>query len=244
MNSVPGSAPQAGGRGLIVNADDFGASAGINAGIAHAHEHGLVTSASLMVRMPGAAGAARLAEQHPGLSVGLHVDLTGEGTPAPADLSDVRACRHEIAAQLERFVDLLQRVPSHLDAHHNVYRLPHLEPLFVEVAGEWSLPLREHSSVTYFSDFYGQWDDGLTHLEWISPENLVALLDERVGPGITELSCHPGYVDERFSSSYHLERQHELRALCDATVRRHVDAAGFVLTNYDELRDTLMGVPS
>ena len=46
----------AGTRHLIVNADDFGQSAGINRGIIEAHEHGIVTSTSLMVRWP-AAGA-------------------------------------------------------------------------------------------------------------------------------------------------------------------------------------------
>jgi predicted glycoside hydrolase/deacetylase ChbG (UPF0249 family) len=60
---------------LIVNADDFGLSAGVNAGIIRAHEHGIVTSASLMVRWPAAAAAAALTRSHPRLSVGLHVDL-------------------------------------------------------------------------------------------------------------------------------------------------------------------------
>jgi predicted glycoside hydrolase/deacetylase ChbG (UPF0249 family) len=43
---------------LIVNADDFGQSAGINRGIIAAHEQGMVTSASLMVRWPAAHEAA------------------------------------------------------------------------------------------------------------------------------------------------------------------------------------------
>src|SRR6185312_13088245 len=64
---------------LIVNADDYGRSAGINRGIATAHEQGIVTSASLMVRWPDAEQAARYARERPALSVGLHVDL-GEWT--------------------------------------------------------------------------------------------------------------------------------------------------------------------
>jgi hypothetical protein len=56
---------------LIVNADDFGLSGGVNAGIMAAHEHGIVTSASLMVRWP----AARYAAGHPRMSLGLHLDL-------------------------------------------------------------------------------------------------------------------------------------------------------------------------
>src|ERR671914_186803 len=60
---------------LIVNADDFGQSRGINRGVIDAHRHGIVTSASLMVRWPAALEAAAYARAHPELSVGLHLDL-------------------------------------------------------------------------------------------------------------------------------------------------------------------------
>ena len=53
----------------------FGLSEGVNRGIIRAHEQGIVTSASLMVRYPAAAEAARYALQHPRLSVGLHLDM-------------------------------------------------------------------------------------------------------------------------------------------------------------------------
>ncbi|HEU4340947.1 MAG TPA: ChbG/HpnK family deacetylase, partial [Candidatus Binatia bacterium] len=58
---------------LIVNADDFGQSHGINRGIITAYGDGIVTSASLMVRWPAAADAAAYARKQPGLSVGLHI---------------------------------------------------------------------------------------------------------------------------------------------------------------------------
>src|SRR6185503_13954375 len=62
-------------RSLIVNADDFGLSPGVNAGVARTHEQGILTSASLMVRRPAAAAAAEYAQGTPALGVGLHVDL-------------------------------------------------------------------------------------------------------------------------------------------------------------------------
>ena len=62
-------------RYLIVNADDFGRSPGVNRGIIEAHGSGIVTSASLMVRWPAAAEAAAYAREHPDLVVGLHFDL-------------------------------------------------------------------------------------------------------------------------------------------------------------------------
>ena len=62
-------------RTLVVNADDFGLSTGVNQGIICAHEEGIVTSASLMVRQPAAAEAAAYARDHSRLSVGLHLNL-------------------------------------------------------------------------------------------------------------------------------------------------------------------------
>ena len=63
------------GRLLIVNADDFGRSESINGGIVQAHERGIVTSASIMVRWQAARDAAAYAREHGKLGLGLHLDL-------------------------------------------------------------------------------------------------------------------------------------------------------------------------
>ena len=65
----------AGEKYLIVNADDFGQSPGVNRGIIAAHQRGIVTSASLMTRWLAAGEASLYAKEHPELSIGLHLDL-------------------------------------------------------------------------------------------------------------------------------------------------------------------------
>ena len=60
---TPDEAPQVSARTLIVNADDFGMSDGVNEGIVSAFTHGIVRSTSLMVRMPAAESAAALAAE-------------------------------------------------------------------------------------------------------------------------------------------------------------------------------------
>jgi len=62
-------------RRLIVNADDFGLSASVNAAVIRAHREGILTSASLMVNEPGFDEAVRLAKENPRLGVGLHLTL-------------------------------------------------------------------------------------------------------------------------------------------------------------------------
>jgi predicted glycoside hydrolase/deacetylase ChbG (UPF0249 family) len=95
-----------------------------------------------------------------------------------------------------------------------VHRDPRLKPLFIEFARRHGLPLREHSPVRYFSNFYGQWN-GESHPEQISLENLLRMLESEMRDGFTELSCHPGEIDPDFQSSYHAEREVELRTLAD-----------------------------
>lgn len=67
-------------RRLIVNADDFGFTSGVNRAIAEAHRHGVVTSSTLMANGPTFAEAVELARSHPSLGVGCHVVLT-DGEP-------------------------------------------------------------------------------------------------------------------------------------------------------------------
>ena len=57
---------------LIVNADDFGLSPEVNAGIIRAHRDGILGGASLMVAELAAKPAAELARHNPALDVGLH----------------------------------------------------------------------------------------------------------------------------------------------------------------------------
>jgi predicted glycoside hydrolase/deacetylase ChbG (UPF0249 family) len=65
---------------LIVNADDFGLTSGVNRGIAACHQRGIVSSATLMATGACFEEAVVLAEQMPRLSVGCHIVLV-DGTP-------------------------------------------------------------------------------------------------------------------------------------------------------------------
>ena len=67
-------------RRLIVNADDFGFTAGVNRGIAEAHRSGIVTSSTLMANGRAFEDAVGLAKTMPRLSVGCHVVLI-DGEP-------------------------------------------------------------------------------------------------------------------------------------------------------------------
>ncbi len=215
----------------IVNGDDFGASHGIVRGILEAHECGILTSASLMVDMPASESAAALARGRPRLGVGLHFDL---GSGRDAGRADLCLVRSELRRQIERFLRLMDALPTHLDAHHNVHRSPELLPCFREVAARYGLPLREHCAVRYFSSFYGRWN-GESHLEQISVERLLGMLEHELEDGITELGCHPGYLEPGFRSDYDIEREAELRTLCDPALHAGIVRLGIRLIDHREV---------
>lgn len=215
---------------LIVNADDFGLSPGVTHGILEAHANGVVTSASFLVDTPASADSARLARHASRMSFGLHADLPRERTdPCAPDATE--RCRIELDRQLARFEMLMGRPPTHLDSHHNVHRHPALAPAFREASARHRLPLREHSAARYFSKFYGQWG-GQSHLEQIAVPSLARMLEAEVGPGITELSCHPGHPD--VATGYFLEREAELRTLSDPRIREIIARLEISLVSYHD----------
>ena len=117
------------GRRLVVNADDFGLSDGVNQGILHAHLEGIVTSTSLMVHGEAAREAVDAAAKHPGLEPGLHVDLAEwvcrdlERSQAYAivDTSDAAAVAAGSNGSLSGS-KLTGKRPTHLDSHQHVHR--------------------------------------------------------------------------------------------------------------------------
>jgi chitin disaccharide deacetylase len=213
-------------RMLIVNADDFGLNSAVNAGVARAHDHGIVSSASLMVRRPGASAAARAAAERRRLSLGLHIDFgdwrydNGRWilSDCPdAALDDFVAVEGELARQIEQFRELTGRDPTHLDSHHHV----HLQEPLRRVAQEWGaelcVPLRSVSGgVVYRGEFHGQSGRGEAWPAGITADALGRLIAS-VAPGMTELGCHPG-DGAAGASVYDAERSVERAVLCDPAV--------------------------
>jgi predicted glycoside hydrolase/deacetylase ChbG (UPF0249 family) len=224
-------------RTLIVNADDLGLSAPVNAGIAAAHERGIVTSASMMVRQGGAPAAAGYAGAHPELAVGLHIDLgqwdyvNGEWMVAyeRCALDDEAAVEGECRAQLDAFRLLLDRDPTHLDSHQHMHMEEPLASVAARLAAELGVPLRARG-VRYEGGFYGQTGRGKPLPGAVGVESLLALLSS-LPAGWTELGCHPG-IGMGGESSYGVEREAEVRALCDPRVRAAIESEGIELRSF------------
>jgi len=226
-------------RVLIVNADDFGMSTGVNRGIVKSHEHGIVTSASLMTRWPAATEAAEYGRAHPQLSVGLHFELAEwvyrnhawEQLYQVIPSDDADAVKAELERQLADFRRLMGRDPTHLDSHQHLHQRDPTKSIMMDCAQQIGVPLRSFTpSIQYCHQFAGQTQRGEPYAEGISVANLVKILSG-LPAGVTELGCHPG-DDAALNSVYRLERQIEVATLCDSAVREVIVREAILLSSF------------
>src|SRR5215813_30112 len=216
---------------VIFNADDFGASTGINVGILESHTRAGYDAASVMVLGGAVQQAASMSRNYPELALGLHWDVWGEDE-REFDLDNFQAVRDEFHRQLDRFYGLFSRMPTHVDSHRHAHRAKNVFPLFLELVEPLGVPLRGDGRVNYVGGFYAQWEWMVTNLEYISVSFLQELLREEVPEGWTEFSCHPGYVSPDFTSVYHKEREEEVRTLTDPRIRQTIQELGIRLVSY------------
>jgi predicted glycoside hydrolase/deacetylase ChbG (UPF0249 family) len=214
-------------RRLIVNADDLGYDPEIDRGILEAHARGIVRSATAMVETPFAAAALGAAPDS--LAIGLHAVLDADWGEGEAE--------ERLARQLDRFAALRGRPPSHLDSHRHAHAAPGPFAAMVRVARTLGLPVRaidatmraalRRTGVTTSDAFLG--DAGLRPA-WTEGRLLEAL--GRIEEGTTELMAHPGFRPSHVRTSFGVEREVELAALCSPRVRAMVESAGLHLSSY------------
>lgn len=131
---------------LIVNADDFGLTAGVNRAIAELHAGGVLTSATLMARAAATGEAVEIARATPSLGVGCHVVLV-DGQPAGRDVKTLapqgrfypklggflsalltgRIREDEIEVEARAQIEFLQAQGvrlAHIDTHKHTHMFP------------------------------------------------------------------------------------------------------------------------
>ena len=150
---------------LIINADDFGLTPGINRAIAQLHEAGALTSATLMATGSAFDDAVAIAHAHPTLGIGCHIVLT-DGIPVsppqsiptllgadgktfrPSLIDFVQALirgtiseddiEREALAQIQK----LQRAGinlTHIDTHKHTHLFPAVSRPLLRLAHQYSI---------------------------------------------------------------------------------------------------------
>lgn len=245
-------------RALIVNADDFGLTRGVSAGILAAHRHGIVTSTTVMITLD--IDREQLAEARDcGLGLGLHTNLTlgkpltrgrslvdGKGAfvrdarraAARAEARDVRA---EVEAQVARFEKLVKRLPTHLDTHHHVGLHEPVREVVVDAARELGVPVRSQDAgvrtrmrsagLRTPDHFFGE---SGPDAYWSLARTLAHL--RTLPAGTSEFMTHPGWCDAELSySRYGRQREVEMVGLGSPSVRGTAAALGITLCDFRAL---------
>lgn len=242
---------------LIINADDFGYSRSVNYGIIDAHTEGVLSSTTLMTNMPGAEHAYMLGKQHPTLGIGVHLTLTcgrpllkNHRTLVDSDgnfkklhhyqykfMIDEDELYAEWKAQIEAFFDS-GLVPTHLDSHHHVNNLAPMIPVFVKLAKEYNLPIRNNFEINNYSKKLTSTD----YFEY-NPEILLSdtetIYDYFGDAKSIEIMCHPAYLDKSImnNSSYATPRIEELATLIHPSTKEKIKDSGyFQLITYKDVK--------
>ncbi len=150
---------------LIVNADDYGRTAGVSDGILRAHREGIVTSTTAMMNVPGIERPLRLARRQPALGLGVHLVFTAGQPVLPADevptlvdphgnflktdvwqtslgRMDLNELWAEWQAQIVMFHGVFVAKPDHLDCHHFVHLHPPIFDMYLRLAQMECVPAR------------------------------------------------------------------------------------------------------
>lgn len=168
---------------IIINADDFGLTEGINKGIAYGFRYGIITRASLMPCATAFDHAVSLVRQNPGLGIGVHLTLVGEKPVSSPDkiksligsdgvfYKDHQAfllkyfskkikldeIYNEFEVQIKKILDTGIEV-SHMDSHQHLHMLPGIFELSVGLAKKFEIKniritRQDYSSIGSFREF-------------------------------------------------------------------------------------------
>jgi predicted glycoside hydrolase/deacetylase ChbG (UPF0249 family) len=243
-------------RFLIINADDLGISAEVNRGIFIAHEKGVVTDASLLIKGPYVHLAMEMIKKRPSFPVGIHIDLDpllGWKSPGIERLPRqkllammkeadfVAKIKKEIDQQVTVFLEE-GLIPSHVDTHHHVHGFPQIFELLVDAVVKHGIKAIRFSKKGYtllgredipIAPEHARWmEDTLCEKKIFHPHHLIDPLFpfslKEIPTGVSELMVHPSIGGDQW-------RQRDFEMLMDPLFLRTVQDEGIQLISFSEL---------
>ena len=212
---------------LVVNADDFGYDPAINAAVEQAHEHGILTSASLMIQAAHADEAIRIARRNPDLGVGLHLCLNAADVPASNRLPPLpagpislwRGLALDLGRLYQRLTDQIRNQIlcfqdtglklTHLDTHMHMHIHPVVFELVLESALAYKVPAVRLPSEPLWPSLRAQRGRKLVRLARWAVFSACRPRNRRVlrGVPVAEVArtvglLNPGHVTESFLCRY------------------------------------------
>ena len=248
---------------IIFNADDFGLTKGVNLGIIETFKNGPVRSTTIMAGADKYHHAVRLAKENPNLKVGVHLTLTGLNPVGGGyqTLTDEKGRLHSLVIFGQRFkggticLEEVERefeaqikkvldsgiLPSHIDSHHHVHRLPGVADITMKLAKKYDIDKIRMGDKGLLRgetcDF--RTTDGLEigfFKDGVSIENLKKLIGNSKGNSV-EVMVHPAVMDSELLeiSSYNHTRSVEKDILTSKELREYLEQRDYDITNFYDL---------
>jgi chitin disaccharide deacetylase len=247
---------------VLINADDFGMSDGVCRSILELLDIGAVSNTTLMLAVDGAAARMKKWNARSLLGVaGVHLQLTSGVPLSPpsevASLVDPATGRfwarediyqidpHEVerewSRQIEAAMSVLGGIPTHLDSHRGVSRIPECIPIFVSLAQQYGLSVRGHPGETerIMTDLGVSGSISVAR-EWtgrgLPSSDLVSLVQQKVDDGaqIIEVVTHPGYNDPYLMkhSGLNHARENDHQVLRELVLQGWPESSGHVRVSF------------
>lgn len=228
---------------VVINGDDYGFTEGITEGIIFGHLRGIISSTTVLVNSQNIEESAKKAKKCPNLGFGVHLNLT-LGKPLTngktivdskgnffnkkylnLESMDKEDIYIEWKAQIDRFIELFNKKPTHLDSHHSVHDQGYTYAITERLCKEYDMTCRRHNKFKFCSGFYG---------EDATAKTLISILEDNKDEQYIELMVHPGYSDCRLReiSSYNDYRLKELVTLCECKVKNYIKENNIELVTY------------
>lgn len=228
---------------VVINGDDYGFTDGITEGIIFCHLNGILSSTTVLINSDNIEEAVDKAKYCPDLGFGIHFNLTlGKPLTDGKTLCDKNGdffnkkdlvlenldkgeIYNEWKAQIEKFIALFNRKPTHIDSHHSVHDQSYTYPITERLCMEYGLTCRRHGKFKFVTGFFG---------EVATVETLINLLEENKKEEFIEVMVHPGYSDCRLRdiSSYNNYRLKELVTLCDDRLKDYLKENNIEIVTY------------
>ena len=252
---------------VIINSDDFGLSDGICKSILELFESNAISNTSLMVAAPNAIKTISKWDGKKLLGrAGVHLQLTAGKPLTPRNqipsLYDLDSNKFkdprkgvlphsleveiEWRTQIEIACELLGGLPTHIDSHHGVHRIPEFSEIYRKLAKEYEIPMRgavsgpfrdiiETNSLSATVAIVREWTGRMLNLD-----NLIHQVEmvKKNNPNekVIEVISHPGYSDEYLESisSFSIVRENDHAVLLDLAKINWWNKNGYKLISYKD----------
>lgn len=243
---------------IVVNADDMGYMESVTKGIIYGYKEGIVSSSTVMMNMPYSAEVPELIKDID-IPLGVHLTLTcGRPLTVCPSLTDENGdfnkyrvfyskrvdpqeAYNEFKAQIEKFIEVFHRQPTHLDSHQGCHdgvsvlikdhpemaanhNTQEIFEMALKLAEEYNLPNRRHCQYTWTDAFYG---------ENATVDTLIKTIEENQDKDL-EFMVHPAYCDLELyrKSSYNTYRVKELDSLCNPRIKEYLKENNIKLVDF------------